>query len=261
MECGKGGAVMSQETEKRLAQALFSQREESFERASFDREIAFYQSIAAGDLEMVRFFASPLCSEGCGVLSKDPIRNLKYHLVVLAAMIARFCIKDGMQPGIAYQLSDLYIMQADECQTEEELRRVHTEMIEGYTKRMQQVRCSKIYSKQIVRTMEYVDEHLHRKILLSEAADAVQLSIAYLSRLFKSEMGCTFNDYVSRRKVENAAKLVMYSEYTDAQISTLFAFSSQSYFIKQFRKYIGMTPKEYRKNYRVPEIVRTEEMP
>lgn len=252
---------MSQETEKRLAHALFSQREELFERASFDREIAFYESIAAGDLEMVRFFTSPLFCEGCGILSKDSLRNLKYHLVVLAAMIARFCIKEGMQPGTAYQLSDLYIMQADECRTEEALRRVHTEMIEGYTKRMQQVRCSKIYSKQIVRTIEYVDEHLHRKILLSEAADAVQLSTAYLSRLFKSEMGCTFNEYVNRRKIENAAKLVMYSQYSDAQISTLFSFSSQSYFIKQFRKYIGMTPKEYRKNYLVPEIMKKEEMP
>ncbi len=251
---------MSQETEKKLAEALFSQREELFERASFDREIAFYESIAAGDLEMVRFFASPLCSEGCGVLSKDPLQNLKYHLVVLAALIARFCIKAGMHPGMAYQLSDLYIIQADECRTEAELHTVHTEMIEGYTKRMQQVRCSRIYSKHIVRTMEYIDEHLHQRILLSDAAEAIGLSEAYLSRLFKSELDCTFNDYVNHRKIENAAKLVRYSKYTDAQISSLLAFSSQSYFIKQFRKYIGMTPKEYRKNYRVPEIMKQEEL-
>ena len=251
---------MGQETEKKLAEALFSQREELFERAPFDREIAFYESIAAGDLEMVRFFAVPLCSEGCGTLSKDPLRNLKYHLVVLAALIARFCIRAGMHPGTAYQLSDLYIMQADECRTEKQIRTVHQEMIEGYTKRMQQVRCSRIYSKHIVRIMEYIDEHLHRRILLSEAAEAVGLSESYLSRLFKAELGCTFNEYVNSKKIENAAKLVRFSQYSDAQISSLLAFSSQSYFIKQFRRYIGMTPKEYRKIYRVPEIIRQEEM-
>ncbi len=242
---------MTEDTEKRLTELLFAQREQQFERASFDREIAFYESIGAGDLEMMRFFASPLFSEGCGILSKDPLRNLKYHLVVLAALIARFCIRYGMTPGMAYQLSDLYIMEADECRTEEELRAVHQSMLEGYTKRMQQVRCSKIYSKQIVKTIEFVSEHLHSKILLRDAAEALQLSEAYLSRLFKSEMGCTFNDYVNRRKIENAAKLVRYSEYTDAEISNLLAFSSQSYFIKQFRKYMHMTPKEYRGNYRV----------
>ena len=109
---------MNQETEKKVAELLFQQREEGFERASFDREIAFYESIGTGNMEMMRFFASPLFSEGCGVLSKDAIRNLKYHLVVSAALIARFCIRYGMTPEMAYQMSDLYIMKADEAQTE-----------------------------------------------------------------------------------------------------------------------------------------------
>ncbi len=245
---------MSEDSEKRLAEALFAQREELFERAPFDREIAFYESIGAGDLEMMRFFSAPLFCEGCGVLSKDALRNLKYHLVVTAALVARFCIKYGMTPEAAYQLSDLYIMQADECRTEEAVRTVHREMLGDYTKRMQRVRCGKVYSKQIVKAIEYINEHLHSRILLSDAADALHLSEAYLSRLFKAETGSTFSDFVNRRKIDSAAKLVRYSEYSDAEISSLLAFSSQSYFIKQFRKYMGMTPKEYRKNYCIPEI-------
>ncbi len=245
---------MAMDTEKRLANVLFAQREEQFERAPFDREMAFYESIGSGDLEMMRFFYAPLFCEGCGVLSKDALRNLKYHFVVTAALVARFCIKYGMTPEMAYQLSDLYIMQADECRTEEQVREVHREMVEGYTKRMQAVRCGRIYSKQIVKVIEYINEHLHSRILLGDAAKALQLSEAYLSRLFKSETGSTFNDFVNRRKIENAAKLVLYSSYSDAQISGLLSFSSQSYFIKQFRKYMEMTPKEYRKKYRVPEI-------
>lgn len=245
---------MHSDSEKRLAETLFTQREAQFERAPFDREIAFYESIGAGDLEMMRFFCAPLFCEGCGILSKDPLQNLKYHMVVTAALVARFCIKYGMTPETAYQISDLYIMQADECRTEEAVRAVHSEMLEHYTKRMQSVRCNKIYSKQIVKAIEYINEHLHSRILLSDAAEALHLSEAYLSRLFKAETGSTFSEFVSRRKIENAAKLVLYSEYTDAEISSLLSFSSQSYFIKLFRKYMGMTPKEYRKNYRVPEI-------
>ena len=116
---------MHEETEKKIAELLFQQREEEFERASFDREIAFYESIGAGDMEMMRFFSAPLCCEGCGTLSKDSLRNLKYHFVVTAAMVARFCIKYGMTPEMAYQLSDMYIMQADECRAETEVRAVH----------------------------------------------------------------------------------------------------------------------------------------
>ncbi|MBR4320316.1 MAG: helix-turn-helix domain-containing protein [Oscillospiraceae bacterium] len=245
---------MNQETEKKVAELLFQQREEGFERASFDREIAFYESIGTGNMEMMRFFASPLFSEGCGVLSKDAIRNLKYHLVVSAALIARFCIRYGMTPEMAYQMSDLYIMKADEAQTEAEIRKIHQEMLEGYTRRMQRVRNSKVYSKQIVKSIEYISEHLHNRIMLSDMAEYLDISEAYLSRLFKEETGVSFSDYVNQQKVEAAASLLRYSDYTDSEISSLFCFSSQSYFIKVFRKHTGMTPKAYKKQYFMPEL-------
>ncbi len=249
---------MQEEKEKKVAELLFQQREEGFERASFDREIAFYESIGAGNMEMMHFFAAPLFCEGCGVLSKDALRNLKYHLVVTAALIARFCIRYGMTPEMAYQLSDLYIMQADECRTEAEVRAVHQEMLEAYTRKMQRVRNSKIYSKQIVKSIEYISEHLHNRILLEDVAEHLQISEAYLSRLFKNETGMTFSEYVNYEKAKAAANLLRYSDYSDLEISNLFCFSSQSYFIKIFKKYIGMTPKVYKKQYRMPVLENEE---
>ena len=233
---------MNQETEKKVAELLFQQREDGFERASFDREIAFYESIGTGNMEMMRFFSAPLFCEGCGTLSKDALRNLKYHLVVTAALIARFCIRYGMTPEMAYQMSDLYIMKADESRTEAEVRAVHKEMLEGYTRKMQRVRNSKVYSKQIVKTIEYISEHLHSRILLADVADYLEISEAYLSRLFKEETGISFSDYVSQQKIEAAASLLRYSDYSDSEMSSLFCFSSQSYFIKVFRKLYGHDP-------------------
>ena len=87
-----------------LAIHLFSKREENFEHADFDREIAFYESICSGNIELVRLLASPLCSEGSGILSKDALQNMKYHFTVSAALIARFCIKSGMTVEDAYHL-------------------------------------------------------------------------------------------------------------------------------------------------------------
>ena len=80
---------MSVETEKMIAEHLFSKRENDFEHTSFDREIAFYESICSGNMELVKVFMKPIFCDGCGVLSEDFLRNLKYHLVVLAAIVAR----------------------------------------------------------------------------------------------------------------------------------------------------------------------------
>ncbi|MBQ8927304.1 MAG: AraC family transcriptional regulator [Oscillospiraceae bacterium] len=245
---------MNTDSEKLLAHHLFAQREEQFVHASFDREVAFYESIGSGDMELVRVFATPLCSDpGCGVLSKDPLRNIKYHFVVSASIVARFCVRSGMTPEEAYQLSDFYINRADECRSIEEVRKVHWQMIETYTRHMRSVRTSAVFSKPVVCAMDYISDNLHSRIRLEDTAAHLHISSAYLSRLFKAETGMNFSDYVNRKKIEAAAGLLRYSEFSTLEISSLFAFSSQSYFIKIFRQYKGMTPKAYQKTYRHPD--------
>jgi len=243
---------MNEAAEKYIASHLFEKREKDFEHASLDREIAFYDSICAGNIELVRVFMQPLCCEGCGILSEDSLRNLKYHFVVLAAIIARTCINKGMTPEEAYSLSDYYIMKADKCSSEAGVRAVHKEMIEGYTDKMRRIKLSGICSKQVVSAIDFIANHLHSRVLLEDAAEQLKLSPAYLSRLFKKETGIPFSEYVNKMKTEEASALLLYTERTDTEISNLLAFSSQSYFIKIFRKHFGMTPKEYKKRYKIP---------
>ncbi len=242
---------MGENTEKILAEHLFTQREEDFKHSSFDREIAFYESICSGNLELVHMFMKPLFSEGCGILSEDSLRNLKYHMVVLAALIARYCIKGGMSPEESYSLSDFYIMKTDKCRTENEVRAVHVEMIEGYTGKMRRIKIDGIYSKQIVRAIDYIISHIHSRIFLDDAAEYLKISPAYLSRLFKQETGTTFSEYVNKLKIEEASSLLLFTEYSDLEISNILGFSSQSHFIKIFKKQIGITPKQYKKQYKI----------
>lgn len=233
-----------------MALHLFKNREEGFKYAPFDREIAFYESICSGNMELVKMFMAPLCCEGCGTLSRNYLQNLKYHFTITTALIARFCVNSGMTPQDAYSLSDIYIMKADECKKESELREVHLKMIEDYTHKMRHVRTENIYSKRIVCAIDYISEHLHSRIKIEDTAEYLKINPAYLSRAFKAETGMTFTDYVNRKKIEESAELLRYSEYTDLEISNLLCFSSQSYFIKIFKKYIGVTPNEYKKKYR-----------
>lgn len=242
---------MDENKEKIIAESLFIPREEDFRHTSFDREIAFYESICSGNMELVRVFMEPLCSEGCGILSEDPLRNLKYHMVVLAAMIARYCIKGGMSPEKSYSMSDFYIMKADNCRTESEVREVHAEMIEGYTNKMRRIKLNGVFSKQIVKAVDYIICNIHSKILLNDVAEHLKISPAYLSRLFRKETGETFSEYVNRLKIEEASSLLLYTSCSDLEISNMLSYSSQSYFIKVFRKYTGSTPKKYKQQYKI----------
>lgn len=235
--------------QRKMSEHLFNQRERLFHHASFERETAFYESVCSGNLEKVRMLSTPLCSAGYGILSNDPLQNLKYHFVVSVAMLTRYCITAGLPPEEAYNMSDVYIMRADSYTTESAVHKLHEEMLSGYTKRMRSIANSKVYSKPIIKAIDYISEHLHQHLSLHETADHLGLSKAYLSRLFKDETGVVFNEYVRIKKVEAASDMIRFSKLSFLEISNLLCFSSQSYFIKVFREYTGMTPKEYRNRY------------
>jgi AraC-like DNA-binding protein len=52
-----------------------------------------------------------------------------------------------------------------------------------------------------------------------------------------------------QKKIEAAANMLLFSDYSSLEISNYLNFSSQSYFIKQFKKQMGVTPKEYRRRF------------
>lgn len=242
---------MNKNTEKTLAENLFAKNEEDFIHMSFDREIAFYESICSGNMELVRVFMKPLFCEGCGILSEDYLQNLKYHVVVLATMIARYCIKGGMSPEESYSMSDFFIMKTDKCRTENDIRKVHIEMIETYTNKMRYIKFNGIFSKQVVKAIEYIICNIHSRVTLNDTAEHLKISPAHLSRIFRKETGESFSGYVNRIKIEEASSLLLYTERTDIEISNMLGYSSQSYFIKVFRKYMGCTPKKYKKQYHI----------
>ena len=182
-------------------------------------------------------------------MSNDSLRNLKYHLVVTIAMITRFCINGGMPPEKAYDLSDVYVLKTDECKSREEIDEVHYEATTDFTRRMRQLQNRRIYSKPIINALDYISDSLHNRILIQEVADFLSLSVPYFSRLFKAEIGLTFSEYVTVKKIEAAANMLQFSDYSAMEISDIFNFSSHSYFIKVFKKHIGLTPKEYRSRY------------
>lgn len=235
--------------DRKLMHTEFLNREYSISHMAYEREMAFFQSIQLGDWEKVRGLFKPLGSGEMGSLSKDKVRNLRYHLIITIALITRYCIEGGMEMEVAYNLSDINIRNVDECETEVEINLLHRALIEDYTKRMQSLRKKNTYPKTVIICMDYVYENLHTKITLDKLAKVVNLSPAYLSRMFHKEVGMTVTEYIVKKRIQAAENMLKYSEYTASEIASYLCFSSESHFIHLFKKYTGDTPKSYQKKY------------
>ena len=104
---------MASDMNKLLSDMEFRNREYMITHLSYDREMEFYQSVKMGNIEETMRLFKPLNSEGLGKLSDDPLRNLKYHLIITIAFITRYCIEGGLPMEEAYNLSDIYIQRVD----------------------------------------------------------------------------------------------------------------------------------------------------
>lgn len=212
-------------------------------------EILFYRAVANGDIEKVRQNCEQgrfVEEKGVGILSKDPVTNLKYHFVITTAMITRLCREKGMELEQAFRLSDFYIQKLDDINSEEEVRRLHDEMVLDYTEKMRKYFRRDTNSKHINSCKEYIYSHIKERITIEDLADVLGVSSSYLSRLFKKEVGISVSAYIRNQKIDMAKNLLRFSDYSMIDIANRLAFSSQSHFIQQFREVEGMTPKKYR---------------
>lgn len=231
-------------------EALDSEEERT--HRSQNEEIAFYQSVSSGDIDAVRQNCEQKRfteSEGVGVLSRDPVTNLKYHFVITTAFITRLCVESGMEMEQAFRLSDFYILKLDLLHTTEEIASLHDRMVLDFTGKMRLLRKNAGTSKPVTACIEYTYAHIKERITIEDLAAHTGLSASYLSRLFKEEVGISVSDYIREKKVEKAQNLLKFCDYSLIEIANYLSFSSQSHFIQIFKKLVGMTPKKYRDLY------------
>lgn len=81
---------------------------------------------------------------------------------------------------------------------------------------------------------------------LEELANFCNLSQSYLSRLLKTELAESFSTYYMRLRINWSKELLLATDESVTTISHYLGYSEPSYFIKQFKKFEGQTPLEFR---------------
>ncbi len=97
------------------------------------------------------------------------------------------------------------------------------------------------------RVVDYLQAHYKEQIGLSEAAEAAGLNPAYLSFLFKQEMGVGFSAYLLELRMEYAKALLGNTNDKIKAVASRAGFNDYHYFSKAFKKMNGCSPVEYRK--------------
>ena len=95
--------------------------------------------------------------------------------------------------------------------------------------------------------LAYLEAH-YRDTDLSQTqvADAFQISSYTLSRMFKSQVGIGFTEYVNAKRLDYAKELLLTTSYSIREISILSGFGNDNYFSRIFKASTGVSPTRFR---------------
>lgn len=110
------------------------------------------------------------------------------------------------------------------------------------------------YQERMTAILTYIHENYNSSITLQAAADALHLSVPYLSAFFKQNMKENFNTYVNHIRLKYAVEELIYTEKSITAITFDNGFASMNALNRIFRKEYGTTPNRYRREKKAERV-------
>lgn len=219
-----------------------------YSHPSYRLEQQLTYAISKGDLEQAKKTMDEINRLERAVLAKDPIRSLKNSLICTCTIITRAAIEGGLHPEDAFNLSDVYIRQVEETNDRRKLEQLEYDMLHSFIRRLNEGK--RVSHHWVVnKALDIIHGHIIETISLRDLAGQIGVHPSYLSQVFRREMGIPLSEYIHRQKIEASQYFLLHSQSSISEIAVLFGFCNQSYYTSLFRKYVGITPKQYRIHY------------
>lgn len=123
------------------------------------------------------------------------------------------------------------------------------ELLENYLEILLDfVRCMGINSETVIkRVYYYMEKNYNKDLKLETIAKLFNYNSAYLGTIFRKEIGENFNNVLDTIRITNARRLLAETELKVYQVAEKVGYANIDYFHMKFKKYVGISPNEYRK--------------
>lgn len=126
-------------------------------------------------------------------------------------------------------------------------------LIHKLTERATQFQCGTDTSspgnrRHCLRAKAYISENIHRRLTVSDVANAIGVSKNYLTNVFSGTEGVPLMEYINRSKLSYMVVLIRRYGYTLAEAGKHVGFTDVNYISRIFKRYYGMTVTEYKRS-------------
>src|SRR5699024_1877284 len=155
----------------------------------------------------------------------------------------------SVHPYYIDHISARFALELETLTSIEEGVRLRVRMVKEYC-RYVQLYSLRQYSPLIQKVINEINLHLDSALSLKTLAAQCYISPSYLSNVFKQETGQPLTDYISCRRMERAARLLLTTNARVAVVAEEVGILDVNYFTKMFKNATGQTPTAYRRDKR-----------
>ncbi len=217
---------------------------------TYEFEQKFYEQVRAGDEKKLLDFMVQYTPQNFnrGHLADNTLRNAKNQVIVgIVKILVLAALPGKMDMETAYTLTDEYILAAENTKNLAELQRLEYVLTMDFCRRIGESNVPAGTSQEIYECMNYIQDHTNEPLSVADVAKHMGRSLSYLHVHFRNETGKSVREYIMSCKLNEAARLLKFSDRSLAEISNYLCFSSQSYFQNTFKKEFGVTPAQFRR--------------
>jgi len=212
----------------------------------YEYSIALTEAVRQGNLSLALHMVSNFDpGKQAQVRNANPLRNAQNYCIVMNTQLRHALEKSGIHPYQLDKLSSDIGMQIEQLTSTRQLPDFFRQTLQKYCRLVQEHTYPELKPLTHLAVI-YIKEHLADNLTVKETANALTVNANYLSTLFHKDMGITFIDFVNRERATQAAALLKHTDLQIQQIASLVGYNNTSYFAKQFSRFYGISPSQYR---------------
>ncbi len=183
---------------------------------------------------------------------KQMIHNVKNYYVQLSAIMARKLYESQVPVDKVLSFNSASVEIIEDKMSDAQFLQCADELVEFFVTVITERKKPSFGHQTVNKVIIFINDEIETNLTVEDIAKQFNISTSHLSRIFREHTGVTLVEYLNIRKVEECQYFLRHTNKPISDISNSFHFCNQSYFTRIFKKYTGLTPKQFRDHHEHP---------
>ena len=246
-------AMQDQNVSDTASQTYQQQHSDTLDSDDFARQdYRIFHLIEQGDVNgLIQYFHSQLPIPKLS-FGENPLQNRKNLCYYSIALFSEAAKRGGVSVMEVMKITAAYFKQITQSNSVEAVDILTTKAALFFAQNVADLAIPNHIKPELIDCIQFIHKNVNTHINVTDVAKHAGYSRIHLTRLFKKELGIDPGSFIRQARLEEAKKMLHYTDKSISEISSFLCYANQSHFHRNFKKQFALTPMQYRQSIHRP---------